>query len=287
MQQQFDPSGLKLQLEDLLQQTTKQIFSEPAQYNFRGSSLPYCAIRDTLTRCLESVDRLPSRTVPLQNQLYMDFGTVIHHNFQRALGMQGVLFGHWVCSRCRNLRENLLGPQVCCKRPMDYKEIHVESHELDFRGSVDALIKLRNSESYLLVDFKSTDKKKIGKSIKLNHRHRLQVCGYHYLLVRPPYNFNISGQAIAYIGREDVTKIEVVPLETDEFADEEFLRYCKHRQLSKLAVKTGLVSDLPALCSKPSDDPYCPYTGYCFGPNRAENLNNVWKESKLNKEKTK
>lgn len=275
---------LKLQIEDTIKNSFLTLFPQPDRYSFKGSGLPYCPMREALSKCKESIGKLPTKRIPFKNRIYMDIGIAMHKTIQKAMGMQGILFGNWVCDYCKKTKiEMQWGPQYCCNRPMDYDEIRLKDKELGFAGAVDSIIRLHSDNSLCVLDFKSTEKKKINKSLPLNARHRMQVTGYEYLLKRPPFNLPIKHTAILYIAREDVEKMEVVPVPPDELAEAEFLRFCRLHKKAKEALHTGDILSLPLSCRHPNDEPDCPFSGLCFGPNKETNLKSVWEASTYNK----
>jgi hypothetical protein len=270
---------IKPTLDDFMKQAVDYCYTEPQQYYFRGSSLPYCAVRDALHQCQSSIKAQPVRRTQLKQQYTMDIGTLVHKHIQRILGAQGRLFGKWECQVCgAKTTEPSVGPFACCGRPCDYVELRV-SHPSGFGGTVDALIPYK--EGFILGDFKTKEKKKFP-DIPFNKNYRSQVFAYKYVLSRPPYNYPILGQALIYIARDDISKFEIQEMENDDFADSEFEFYVKQKATVEPALQTGNMDALIGYCSTPSDDQYCPYSSICFSSGKSINLRKEWERSVYN-----
>jgi hypothetical protein len=267
-------------LKELLIDATRSHFYEPQDYTFRGSSLPYCATRDALSQCLKKTNSLPTRDTPLTNQFLMDIGTAYHALIQKALGMKGLLFGNWVCDQCKKVTEMKLGPQVHCRKPMSYKELRVLDPEIGFSGSADGVLVLNGKN--ILIDFKTTDSRKLSKLGEVNFKHRLQVLAYKYYLSREPYNLKIEDSAIVYVSRENLEDLKVLLLPKDDLEEQEFLRFVSHKKQVPSALKEGTLLSLPMYCRNFNDDPYCPYTGYCFSPEKKDHFLRIWERYRDN-----
>jgi hypothetical protein len=263
----------------VLNQAVTQKFVEPDTYTFRGSQLPYCGTRDFLSACQRHSGSLPNKLIPYKLQNMADIGTAMHKTIQKALANMNCLFGNWDCPHCNKKIETSM-PIRCCGEIMTYREITVHDPSIKFSGSADALIPKQNGGLYLL-DFKTKDPKKL-KALGLLDNNRLQVCAYRYYLTRPPWNLDIRGAAIAYLGRQDMPELKVVPIPEDEFADFEFERARRNRQTTLHSLQTGDVDSLHKQCRSQTDNVYCPYNMYCFGGNSLQSyLKNEWQKSQL------
>lgn len=252
-------------------------YEEPHVYSFRGSSLPYCSVREAITICRKQTNTLPTRRTPIKQQLDMDVGTLIHAHFQKISGILGALYGHWTCSKCSKEFNFKKGPIFCCDRPAEYKELRVKDDESGFSGSVDGLIP-NNDGSFIVIDFKTKARLPvITKASEIDKNHRAQILSYKYLLTKEPYNFNISSIAIIYVLRSDVTKFKIQEVQDDEFTELEFKHYVRSREKMQEAIKTGQLQSLTKICSTPSDAKYCPYGSICFSPDANNALTKEWK----------
>jgi len=272
------------ELEDTIQSALDFKYLEPAVYSFRGSSLPYCSVRDVLTECRKVSETLPNREITLKNRFIMDQGSLIHELVQNILGSQGRIFGNWFCKTCRlTVATHRTGPVHCdkCKTQARYEEIRVQ-HPSGFSGSVDALIPTGNGQ-FFLADLKTTDKSKFSK-MEVPLSYKAQVNAYRYCLTHAPYNLPIVGCAIVYIARDDIFKYKVMPLSDEDMSDETFEGYVRSKQESETALVTGEVSKLRGSCKDRSDSPYCPYGALCFSPMRDKILDDEYaKAMKIDK----
>ena len=251
-------------------------YEEPHVYTFRGSSLPYCGVREAITICRKQTNTLPTRRTPIKQQLDMDIGTLIHAHFQRILGAVGGIYGYWVCSKCNKEFELQTGPVVCCDRPAEYKELRVKDESSGFSGSVDGLI-MNEDGSFIVIDFKTKARLPIpSKAGEIDRNHRAQILAYKYLLTKPPYNFKISSIAIIYVLRSDITRFKIQEIPDDEFTELEFKHYVRSREKMHEVIKSGQMSALTKICSVPSDAKYCPYGSICFSPDSDTLLQKEW-----------
>jgi hypothetical protein len=267
-------------LSSLMDSIANYTYEEPHVYTFRGSSLPYCPVREAVTICRKKVNNLPKRKTSLKQQLDMDIGTLIHAHFQKIAGILGSLFGNWVCGVCG--REFLLksGPIFCCDKPSEYKEIRVKHEESGFSGSVDGLIK-NSDHSYIVIDFK-TKARLPSFSAGIDKNHRAQILAYKHLLTKEPYNFQISSIAIIYVLRSDVSKFRIQEIPDDEFTELEFNNYVRNRKKMSISLEDGDLNTLTKICSSISDAKYCPYGSLCFSENSEALLRQEW-ENYFNK----
>lgn len=265
-----------------MQSAVSYAYTEPQQYTFRGSSLPYCSVREAITLCKKSINQLPIRETPLKYQLDMDIGTIIHQHLQNILGIGGQIFGNWACRKCKWVSDTpQKGPVNHCGTFANYVELRVFHEGSGFSGSVDALISLADNK-FLLVDFKTKNKRKLSGPVAFDKHHRSQIMAYKYLLKRPPHSLDIVSQAIVYIAREDISKFEVVDMPDDDGMSElEFEFYVQSRQRTHAALKLGSIDSLNGVCASIADNRYCPYNAICFGPNRSVILKTIWQKSKF------
>lgn len=274
---------IKPELERILDQVTTSQTRREMKFGFWGSKLPYCPVKDAVYQCQKSINALPEDSMDFKNDAKRLIGITLHELFQKNLGIQGKLYGHWTCDRCKELvAQWTTGPVEHCGRPCNYKEIRIKDEETEFSGMVDAII--ISDSGVILVDFKTKDRTKLTKYRKegIDPGDRSQLFAYKYMLTKPPYNFQFAGQAIVYIAREDPTKYVICEVENDDMSDLEFKRYVAQRQQSKEALKTGKISELKGFCTNIKDQPYCEYNSLCFGPARDANLNGEWEKSKFN-----
>lgn len=272
---------IKPALHQTITDTINHMFVEREKYSFRGSSLPYCPVRDCLVRCQTKTNTVPMRQTKFEWRLAADIGTTIHALLQKAMGERGTIFGQWKCPHCSTTYGFSVGPVRCnqqeCSRPnCEYVELEVRDPDSGFSGHVDCLIPYEGG--YILCDFKTIYRKKLSK-LQLDHRHRCQVFAYKYLLQRSPYNLDIRGQAIVYFPREDVSMFEIIEMENDDLSEAEFVRYTKHKAAADSVMESGNLASLSGLCTTSTDQPFCPYNALCFGPDRTENLNGVWRRT--------
>jgi len=270
-------------LNELFNNSLTHVFKSGEYYGFSGSSLPYCGIRDFLTVCKKGYKCLPEKENSFKRQLDMDIGTDIHELLQRALAEKGMLYGDWECTSqfgCSHITQNSYGPVKCAKCGWFTKYAEFTVKYGKFSGRVDALIPAEegiHNNRFRLVDFKIVDTKKLlNKSSDLEASHRLQVLSYCYALKRPPYNMDIVSQHILYINRENISQTVLIDIPQDEFADMEFERFIKQKDISDDAVRSGDFSKIKYLCSSREDSPFCPYGGICFSPAKEELLKAEW-----------
>lgn len=273
------PKSLTKVLSGLMDSIANFSYEEPHVYTFRGSSLPYCSVREALTLCRKQTNTLPIRKTSIKQQLDMDIGTLIHAHFQKILGALGSIYGSWTCAKCKKEFEMQTGPVICCGNLADYKEIRVKDDSSGFSGSVDGLI-MNSDGSFIVIDFKTKARLPMGaKANELDRSHRAQILAYKYLLTQPPYNFLISSIAIIYVLRSDITKFRIQEVPDDEFTELEFKHYVKNRDKMRTALKCGDMASLTKICTAASDAKYCPYGSICFSSNSSRDIQNEWERS--------
>lgn len=263
-------------LNQIMTETVGHAVIDQHRYGFKGSTLPYCPVRDALTKCQESTGNTPNRVTTFDELIRMEIGTTVHAVYQKFLSLRGNIYGDWECSKCHKIFKMMLGPTYHCGRACDYQEIRLYDQNSGFKGAADALIPY--GDGYVLIDFKTKAENRMEK-VKVERHERAQVFAYKYVLMKPPYEINILGQAIVYISRDVPSNFKVLEIENDDLAEEEFERYVRLQSLSKEALVTGKINELPGLCRNQNDEMYCPYNLLCFGPNRAVNLNSEWERS--------
>lgn len=256
-------------LDSIIKSAVNHKYEEPARYSFRGSSLPYCPVREVLALCKEASGRLPKRLLTVKEQYTMDQGTLIHETIQDILGIQGAIYGHWFCKKCRKSQHWLVGPASCCGKMCSYEEVRVSHPQTGFTGTVDSLIMLPDGKM-ILADFKTSTKSNIKALKELSEAYRLQVTSYHYVLTRPPYSLPIVAAAIVYLARDDVFFTRVVPVEVGPDSVAEFERFGELKLAADRAMVEGGVEKLPGYCKSRGDSPYCPFDSICFSPCREE-----------------
>ena len=149
-----------------------------------------------------------------------------------------------------------------------------------FAGYIDGLIPDPDVPGgYIVADFKTKDKSKVGYSKYDFHHHRAQVLSYRCLLEKHPHSLNITGQAVIYIAR-DLSTFDVVEIPTDEYCKMEFEKYVRDEKKKRDALASGHIADIPALCSSAQDEPFCPYNHLCFGPNPDIRSRSEWEKGR-------
>jgi len=238
----------------------------------RASNLPVCPRAYIIYR------RSPLRKRPLVEETFISetatlLGTALHLVLQKWFGLQGHLFGNWVCVHCKKIRRHQLGTQKCveCGREMIYHEYAIKpSKYAPFSGHIDGILVLPNGTIYL-IDFKGSSVPAI-REIKKNGRpkesHYLQVNAYAHAVNKDLKRFGLTEKIqkiiIIYVDRAQPWRTWLpmqVPLSRELYREAvgriHYTREC---------LKTGKVPR--GLCVSPSDEyaKYCPWRQVCFSP---------------------
>lgn len=267
--------------------TTTHFIKENNFYAFRGSSLPYCPTREALTIILNSSDRtnLPTRKTAIKFKAMAEIGELLHRILQDHMPNYAQLYGNWKCHKCNHIVEKSLGPLVHCNRQMQYMELRISNKETGFFGDPDIILYDNQKQHYILCDIKTKDYLETQNPSFHPLKYILQLFAYKYFLTKPPYNLNIQEQYMIYVLRNDITKYRIESIEHTEKYYQAIEKFISERKLMMSALMDGNLSQIEMLCKTPKDEPYCPYSTICFGPNRLLSLESLWKESNFNGEK--
>lgn len=242
------------------------------QQAIRASSFPICP------RAYHIYKRTPLEKRPLDEDAFVRdstaiMGTGLHLALQKWFGIQGYLYGNWVCVRCKKIKRHKTGAQRCkkCGRPMIYHEYAVKKNKkTPFTGHIDGILKMPSGEVFL-IDFKGSSQqaiRQIKESGKPKETHYLQVNAYANALNTGTQDVGDLGQIskiiIIYVDRGAPHRlwhpVQVAVSERVYRDTISRIRVAK-RSLKNMEIPRGL-------CVTPSDTyaKYCPWKTLCFSP---------------------
>ncbi len=238
----------------------------------RASNFPICPRAYIIYR------RSPLRKRPYVEESFISetatlLGTALHLVLQKWFGIQGNLYGNWVCVHCKKIRRHKVGIQQCphCKRDMVYHEYSVKpSAKTPFSGHIDGILVLPDGTIYL-IDFKGSSVPAI-RDLKQGGRpkesHYLQVNAYAHAVNSDLKRYGLPGKIqkmiIIYVDRAQPWRTWL-PLQVP-LSKELYREAIGRVHFAKECLKTGKIPR--GLCVTPSDEyaRYCPWRHVCFSP---------------------
>jgi hypothetical protein len=237
----------------------------------RASSFPICPRAYVIYR------RLPVRKRPAREESFISeaatlMGSALHLALQKWFGIQGSLYGNWVCVRCKKIRRHATGTQTCksCGREMTYHEYAIpRTKTIPFTGHIDGILKTHAAP--VLIDFKGSSVPAIRELKQANQpkeSHYLQVNAYANVvnlhLERFGLDEKIQKIIIIYVDRGKPWQTWL-PLQVP--VSQRIYRETLGRvQLAQECLQTGKIPK--GLCAAPTDSyaKYCPWRTTCFSP---------------------
>lgn len=239
--------------------------------SLRASSFPICP------RAYHIFRRTPIAKRPAYEEAFvLDstslMGTALHLVLQRWFGLQGFLYGNWVCVHCKKIVKHHTGTPTCegCGRPMIYEEYSIKrTKDTPFSGHVDGIFRLPNST--YLIDFKSSSLRAIRElrsSGKPKDTHYLQVNAYANAINMQPEVYGgverIEKIIIIYVDRGEPHRTwhpVQVPVSQHIYKETISRIYLARQSLLEMRIPRGL-------CLMPSDPfgKYCSWKQICFSP---------------------
>lgn len=254
-----------LRLIDTLRSATKY---DDWHWQFRASGLPACPLQHVWYRFDRELDSLPGRRESFAKDFYTEIGTAVHTVVQRWLGRLGVLYGDWLCPKCKKLYRGNLGTVTCeCGAETVYEELSFDGKP---SGHCDGLIKLGDltpgEKDFAVLEVKTTSERRLNEVIKpqgppLNYR--LQATNYTHRLQQ--LGFNLVGVMFLFVPRDSPNKMHAIwvhPKRVKQINDAMVREY----DATVEALDTGDFSALSGTCAEPADGEGCPYRPNCFSP---------------------
>jgi hypothetical protein len=248
---------------------------------FRGSGVPHCPIKWAYAHTSKQ-PRMDERSFMLEYTA--EQGKVVHALVQKWLGIMGIMFGKWKCTKCNTIHpkgeaKGLLGPVTCCGIPCEYEEFDMKAPRLqNFSGHCDGVIKIMNKYAPLEMKVRgATEMATIAKAMKPVYKNLLQGTSYRYVLPSM-LSPTISRQewhdfvVLAYFDRADIRNkiILFAPYEPKIFEKE--VLAVKH---TREAIQTGNFHLLDGYCKSPNDDRFCDLHDLCFSKDPISSLDKI------------
>ena len=176
--------------------------------SLRGSALPFCGIKYMIDY-LKVKNKVDIEDIVDFNTLfYLSFGTYTHEFIQQLLGINGKMYGKWICEndKCKDIHEGKY--TSCSKCGSQKKYIEYNIYYKGFSGHIDGIVKIKNK--YYVIEFKTTSKQNQKKLTQPYYNHLLQASSYAYVLAKNEKKNEpkmlVDGIIICYINREDIIK---------------------------------------------------------------------------------
>lgn len=244
--------------------------SEEAELpRFRGSAIPHCPIHVAIDHT-RSDHRLEERGFMLDYA--SEHGKLVHALTQKWLGIVGLMYGRWKCSKCgADLPQEgsdvpgLLGPVYHCNTPCEYVEYDIDAPHIGYTGHCDGILKIVGK--YLPIEMKIRKAEVIAKvntSGPYSVDNITQATSYRWCLPSilgvPESDFH-DYVGLLYFDRADVRKraLSVYPYTPKIFEDE--IR--AFRRTGKI-IELKVYNRLRGICTTSQDRKFCPYHDVCF-----------------------
>ena len=244
---------------------------------FRGSAIPHCPIQVAidLTRPERRIEHRDFRL-----DWAAEHGRTAHAVLQRWLGVAGVMFGRWRCSRCGIVlpeagsgKVGLLGPVRHCDTACEYDEYEIDMPQIGYSGHCDGLLVLQGK--LLPIEMKvrnSATIVRVRTSGPYSIDNLTQATSYRRCLplqLRIPEAQFHNRVGLLYFDRADIRKRAVV---TCPYQPGLFDAEIAAQRSTQGIIERRAFNELCGFCATADDRPFCPYHNVCFSSGSARAL---------------
>lgn len=187
--------------------------ADPRRFFFlRPSSFPFCGVRKFLD-WPETLESEGLTHMDANMLFYVTVGHAFHEVFQELLGKHGQIIGDWQCYQCKTTKEfTTYSRCLRCKSPMRYRELKV-TYKKTLIGHVDGLYLDKTTNTYWVVDYKSTSSRSLffhRKKPKFPYKNNVHQIVSYVPLLEQKYGIKVSGYMLVYLPRDNPFQAKLV-----------------------------------------------------------------------------
>lgn len=241
-------------------------------WKFRPSSSPVCSRFIFFLKAYEGNPIITAEDA-FVSDCYFEFGKAAHLVVQKWLGKTGLLYGDWICQKCKSITSNCLRPVSCLKcacSEFTYKELDFAAGTPFSSAHPDGFLLVeelstKEARCFSVLEIKTISQEGFAGLTAQKPEHRIQAGIYALLGLQK--GIRVVGVLFLYMNRNKPSQLKTFY----QFVDPKILiTELKAFKVGQEAISTGKTP--LGICRSEKDGIYCQFRNICFSPSFQEKV---------------